>query len=135
MKRTFSIAGVVAVLLACGGVAQAGTRPVSVMLWPYAGQATAIAAPPEGCDVPATVDGQAYFEMPTVAAEEGASGTTQIRLDLTASGTVANAQLFSSSGNAWLDAAALRSAHLTRFTAEVAHCTPVSGSYLYDVNF
>jgi len=66
---------------------------------------------------------------------KGLSGITQIRVDLTAAGKLASASVFSSSENPWLDAAALRSARMTRFKPDVAHCRDVAGSYLHGVEF
>jgi TonB family protein len=89
----------------------------------------------DGCNVPAAVDGVPYFDMPQIAADQGVSGTTQIKIDLTSKGSLAGASTYRSSGNRWLDEAAMRSARLTRFTAEVSNCQRVAGSYLYVVDF
>jgi TonB family protein len=95
----------------------------------------AITAGGSRCTAPASVSGEPYFEMPGIAAEEGAAGIAQIKIQLTSAGTLASESLFASSGNRWLDDAALRSAKLTRFTAEIRGCRAVGGSYLYEVDF
>ncbi len=88
-----------------------------------------------GCNADAAVSGSPYFEMPQIASEMGASGIAQVKIDLTSSGSLAAAQIFSSSGNFWLDDAALRSARLTQYTSQTINCEHVAGSYLYEVDF
>ncbi len=95
----------------------------------------AIAGVSRGCNAPAGVDGTPYWRMPTIAENEGVSGIAQVKIDLTSAGELTNATIFSSSGNPVLDQAALESAHMTRFTSEVANCKHVAGSYLYQVEF
>jgi TonB family protein len=87
------------------------------------------------CTSPASVAGEPYAEMPAIAAEEGAAGSAQVRIRLTSTGVLDSATLFASSGNRWLDDAALRSARLTRFSPEIQQCRAVGGSYLYEVDF
>ncbi len=88
-----------------------------------------------GCTASAGINGTPYFEMPTIAQEMGLSGIAQVKIDLSSSGNLAASQLFSSSGSRWLDAAALQSARMTRFTPETSNCVHVAGSYLYQVEF
>jgi TonB family protein len=95
----------------------------------------AIANGNRGCDIPASVDGTPFWQMPTIAAMENASGIVQVKIDLTSTGKLSNAAIFAGSGNALLDQAALQSAQMTRFTSEVVHCKHVAGSYLYQVEF
>jgi TonB family protein len=95
----------------------------------------AIASASRGCNAPASVDGTPYWQMPTIAEQEDASGIAQVKIDLTSAGKLAGASIFASSGNPILDQAALQSARMTRFTSEVANCKHVAGSYLYQVEF
>lgn len=88
-----------------------------------------------GCSASAGVNGTPYFEMPTIAHEMGVSGIAQVKIDLTSAGNLAGEQIFSTSGNRWLDAAALQSARMTQFTPEISNCVHVAGSYLYEVDF
>ncbi|HKU66409.1 MAG TPA: TonB family protein [Candidatus Baltobacteraceae bacterium] len=88
-----------------------------------------------GCDAPASVDDVPFVEVPHIAADQGATGTAQVKIRLTAAGELAASEMFSSSGNPWLDNAALLSARMTRYTAEVANCERVGGTYLYEVDF
>jgi TonB family protein len=106
-----------------------------VKLIALAPTAVSIVGSPEQCNVPARIDGSAYFEYPLIAQEQGVGGTTQLKIDITSNGALADEQIFSSSRNYWLDSAALRSARLTRFTPEVRDCRRVAGSYLYEVDF
>lgn len=87
------------------------------------------------CYAPASVDGLPFFEMPAIAEAQGVQGTTDVKISLTPSGSLARAELFSSSGNPLLDDAAMLSARMTHFTSEVANCNHVSGTYLYEVTF
>jgi hypothetical protein len=87
-----------------------------------------------GCDAPAKLD-EPFFLMPGIAAEEGATGTAQVKIGLTSGGSLAGEQLYATSGNRFLDEAALLSARMSRYTAETIGCEHVSGSYLYEVIF
>lgn len=88
-----------------------------------------------GCDAPAAVDGTPFLEVPAIAAGQGVTGTAQVKIRLTASGALAGEELFASSGNPWLDSAALLSARMSRYSAESINCERVAGSYLYEVDF
>jgi TonB family protein len=88
-----------------------------------------------GCDVPAAINGTPFFEMPSIAAEQGVSGLAEVKIDLTSAGSLAASKIFASSGNRWLDEAALLSARLTSYTSETVNCEHVAGSYLYEVEF
>lgn len=90
---------------------------------------------PASCNAPAAVNSLPFFEMPEIASGEGIHGTSSVRIDLTSSGSLAREALFTSSGNVWLDDAAMRSARLTRFTAELVDCKYVAGTYLYEVEY
>jgi TonB family protein len=111
------------------------TATPSITLVPLSAPHVAVVEGRPGCDAPAAVDGNPFFEMPTIAADMGISGTSQVKIDLTSDGKLAAAQLFESSGNRWLDQAALRSAKMTRYTSETVSCEHVAGSYLYEVQF
>lgn len=88
-----------------------------------------------GCDADAAVSGTPYFEMPEIAQEMGIGGTSAVKIDLAANGDLRSASLFESSGNRWLDNAALRSARMTRYSSESIDCRHVAGSYLLNVEF
>ena len=86
-------------------------------------------------DIPAQVAGDAFFQMPTIASEQGIDGTATVKIALNANGALVSHEIFTSSGNAWLDRAALQSARMTRFSAETRNCERVGGTYLYAVQF
>lgn len=86
-------------------------------------------------NIPAQVIGDAFFQMPTIAAEQGISGTTTVQIALNAKGGLVSHRIFASSGNPWLDGAALQSARMTRFAPETRNCERVGGAYLYAVQY
>lgn len=87
------------------------------------------------CFSNAAVDGTPYWEMPDISAAQGVSGTVQLTVALNSTGGLTKESVYSSSGNWLLDAAAMRSARMSRFTPEVVNCERVSGTYLYQVEF
>lgn len=87
------------------------------------------------CNRPAAIDGDEYADLPTIALLQGATGIAQVRIDLAATGALEREMLFSGSGNPWLDGTALSSAKSAKFTPEIVNCSPVAGSYLYEVDF
>lgn len=86
-------------------------------------------------DAPAAIAGAPFFEMPRIAEQQGVSGVSEVKIDLSQSGALTAESLAVSSGNRWLDAAAMRSARMSYFVPELKHCDHVSGSYLYEVAF
>jgi TonB family protein len=97
----------------------------------HAGVASAISR----CNKPAALDGEMYVDVPNIDILQGVTGTTLVRIDLNAKGVLTGESLFSSSGNPWLDRAALASPKAARFIPEMMNCTAVGGSYLYEVDF
>jgi TonB family protein len=135
MKLLLAIAAVSLALVTQATPAPALTKTSpSIRLIPVSPLHVSVNAPAR-CDAPASVDGQPFFEMPTIAKEQGVHGTTNVKITLMSNGSLAEAELFSSSGNPWLDDAAVLSARMTSFTSEVANCEHVSGTYLYEVTF
>jgi TonB family protein len=94
-----------------------------------------VASSAQSCEKAAALNGSPYFVKPTITEEQGISGIARIRIDLTQTGEVARESVLGSSGNHWLDEAALTSARMSRFTPESVNCKPVAGSYLYSVEF
>lgn len=109
----------------------AATVKLIALASPHAGLVSA----PQPCNKPAAIVGDAYADMPAIASMQGVTGTTRVRIDLTFAGNLSGIALFDSSGNPWLDRAAVSSAESARFTPEIANCEPVGGSYLYEVDF
>ena len=74
-------------------------------------------------------------DYPEIARMEGITGTAMVKVNLTASGHLADATIEHSSGNRFLDDAALRAVRASRFAPEVAEGNDVGGSYLVEVDF
>jgi len=62
-------------------------------------------------------------------------GTALVKVDLLPSGALANASIYKSTGNPYLDRAALTAIRLSGFRPEVRDCTEIGGSYLVTVAF
>ncbi len=88
-----------------------------------------------GSDHPAGFTGSALVDYPEIALRQGVAGETRVRIDVNAQGTLRYAAVDRSSGNPWLDRAAVAAARSLRYTPEVANCEPVAGSYALRVQF
>lgn len=86
-------------------------------------------------NIPAQINGAAFFEMPGIAAAQGVGGTSTLVIQLDANGNLTSSRMYGTSGNRWLDAATQRSARLTQFVPEMQNCRRVGGSYLYSVQY
>ena len=86
-------------------------------------------------DSPAAVSEPFAPSIPAIAAEQHVSGTTAIAVALDRLGSVASSAVLNSSGNRWIDEAALKAARLSRYSAETRGCEAIGGSYvvLFDV--
>jgi TonB family protein len=127
-----------------GAVATASADTVTFSLGPNVSPSSVIAAlhptigTVQSCSVPnqnAAVDGTPYFEYPAIASEQEVGGTTAVKIDLAASGSLQQAGVAQSSGNFMLDDSALRTARLTKFAPEKRSCEPIAGSYILTVAF
>ncbi|MDB5040214.1 MAG: Gram-negative bacterial TonB protein C-terminal, partial [Candidatus Eremiobacteraeota bacterium] len=74
-------------------------------------------------------------DYPFIAAEQNFSGTSVIRVDLADTGAIRNTAIFESSGNQFLDRAALLAAGQQTYSPQIVSCAPVGGSYLITVDF
>jgi TonB family protein len=85
----------------------------------------------------AAVRGTPWAEgLPDIVEGQGASGGTAfVEIKLQPSGALSNYALLQSSGNRWTDDAALRTARMTKYSAETENCTAVGGDYLLEVDF
>jgi periplasmic protein TonB len=125
--RIASIAGTLALALStAAGAATVRLVPLSP---PSVGASVTCKA------VPASVSDAVPADLPAIAAEQNITGTTAVRIDLDARGRLAKSSVLASSGNRWLDLAALRAARSSRYSAEVRDCAPVGGAYAYIVDF
>ena len=66
---------------------------------------------------------------------QGQSGTAQVQVTLSPSGSVEAAAIYQSTGVFSLDREALSAARMTRYLPEVRDCAPVGGNYLFTVTF
>lgn len=88
-----------------------------------------------GADHAAGFRGPAVVDVPPIARLQRVTGETGVRVDLSARGALINSAVYRSSGNPWLDRAAIAAARSLRYTPEVAGCAPIAGSYALDVRF
>ncbi|HTD38028.1 MAG TPA: energy transducer TonB [Candidatus Limnocylindrales bacterium] len=127
--NTLRIAGIAGSLtIALTAVAGAAT----IRLVPLTG--TTVAATLSSCSAAASVVA-APAVLPQIAAAQQISGVTAVRVTIDRRGTLTGASVLSSSGNPWLDRAALGTARLSRFTPELRDCERVGGEYALLVDF
>lgn len=81
------------------------------------------------------MDGYMTLERPIFATEAGYFGTTAVRVDLDASGSLKAASIYKTSGYQILDYAALRSVRAAKFVPETVDCQGIAGSYEWDVSY
>ena len=74
-------------------------------------------------------------EIPEIALQQEVTGSVEIIVDLDADGALRSARIEHSSGNAALDAEALRVARKSRYSPTIAACTAVAESLRYTVDF
>jgi protein TonB len=120
-----------------GGPSQEG-RPegteTSGPIVPTAGPATAApACARPHVDALATV--KVEPDYPEMARQQGAVGTTTVKVSLSQTGAVTGASVYRSSGNAQLDMAAVRAARSSSYRPEIDNCEPVGGDYLFVATF
>jgi TonB family protein len=84
---------------------------------------------------PAAISVPVPADYPRIAAEQNSSGTAVIMVRLAGTGAIRNAMIFESSGNQFLDRAALLAARQQTYSPQIVGCDPVSGSYLITVDF
>lgn len=126
---TFAVANVL-------GIASANAATITMLpLQPPHAETNGAAVTCGGADRAAAIAGPAFAEYPAIARLQGVGGEAHVRVDLSNAGTVRGASLDRSSGNRWLDGAALAAVRTTRFAPEIANCLPVAGSYGLSVRF
>lgn len=72
---------------------------------------------------------------PAQLANSGVTGTVLVLISLSASGEVLAASVYRSSHNPLLDRAAIAAARASTYAPESVDCVPVSGTYLFQVDF
>jgi TonB family protein len=121
----------------------AGTVPasagVAISLTPSRGaQRPIIAATFSTCrsrDIDAAISQPYLPVLPAIAAEQGATGTTLVKIRIAATGSLLSSTVFATSGNPHIDRAALEAARASRYTAAVHECAATAASYLLRVDF
>jgi protein TonB len=74
-------------------------------------------------------------DYPDIAREQGATGTTLVKVTLDASGDVTDASVYKSAGNPALDQAAIKAARATAYIPDIVNCVKTAGSYLFSATF
>lgn len=128
--RTASIAA--ALSLALSAAASAATLQLVPLSPPVVGASiTTCKAPYRAPAVTAVVPA----DVPAIAAGQNIAGTTELRIVLDPGGRLTEQSVLASSGNRWLDRAALAAARQSGYRAEVRDCAPVGGAYALVVDF
>jgi TonB family protein len=125
--RIASITGALALALTSAAAA------ATVRLVPLAG--STVGASLSGCSAPASVAFAAAADVPAIAAGQHATGIATVRIELDGRGALGAASVLESSGNRWLDRAALFAARASRYAPEVRGCERVGGAYAFVVDF
>lgn len=73
--------------------------------------------------------------VPSMASQQGATGTAQIAVILTDDARVVGVKVFRSSGNWLLDDAALAGALKSSYQTEIRNCLAIGGIYIYRAEF
>jgi Gram-negative bacterial TonB protein C-terminal len=97
-----------------------------------------VAASVRSCSVaaaPASITNAYPADLPAIAVEQGVSGTTSLRIALDDRGLLTSKSVMDSSGNPWIDGAALRTAALSLYSAEIRDCQRIAGTYRLIVDF
>lgn len=99
---------------------------------------TATPTPKPVCAVPnadASTTQAVEPDYPDIARQQGAVGTTQVKVSLDATGHVTDASIAKSAGNASLDQAAIKAARASSFSPEIVNCVKTAGSYIFRADF
>ncbi|BDE06000.1 hypothetical protein WPS_12760 [Vulcanimicrobium alpinum] len=119
------------VILAAPSVASAAT----LTLIPNATQTVSATVRCSAAGAPASILAAADAELPGIAAGQNVQGATAIRIGLNPGGRLEYASVMRTSGNPWIDAAALRATRLSHYRSETRDCSSVSGEYAVLVDF
>jgi protein TonB len=114
-------------------VAPASAQPIAATPLP-----TPVATPKPTCVQPhvdATTTNPVVPDTPETAREQGATGTVQVKVALSATGSVLSATVYKSSGSPLLDGAALHAAQQSAYAPELDDCIKVSGEYIFRADF
>lgn len=88
------------------------------------------------CNRDATTTTAAPPDYPEAARAAGLGPTmVSVRVYLSPKGTISELRVANSSGNVYLDQAAIRAAAQSTFSPRIKNCKPTFGLYLYKVTF
>ena len=107
----------------------------AVLVLPLAAAATTPIFAQTAGSADAKIIGTVTAEYPELARGQGIKGTALVQVDLLSSGEIAEVSIAKSTGNRWLDEAALRAAREAHFDAETRDGKRVAGTYLLEVRF
>jgi|GEM_PF-1982020 TonB family protein len=125
------IATSLSLTLALGAASLGAASASSITLLPSLGSHHQIVAVGGSCRLPdkdASLDRPAFADLPTIAAEQGAIGTTKIEIRLDSGGALKSAKVTATSGNPWIDRAALETASQSRYSPEMQDNESVQSS-------
>ena len=128
--RVASIAG--ALTLALTATAQAATIRLIPLTPPAVGTSVNACTTPYA---PAAVSNAVSPDLPAIAAGQHVTGITEVRIALDARGRLAEHAVLTSSGNRWIDRAALQAARQSTYRSEIRDCARVGGIYAFAVDF
>lgn len=74
-------------------------------------------------------------ETPEIAKQAGATGTAEVQVSLSASGSVTGASIIKTTGNSALDEEAKKAARQSTYAPKKENCVPVAGDYKFVVEF
>lgn len=83
----------------------------------------------------ATATAPSAPDYPEMARQQGAQGVVLITVELNADGSVAEVTVYKSSGNSFLDGAALAAAQRSKYRAEIFRCERIPGTYIFHADF
>jgi TonB family protein len=125
-------------LVACATTLCGAAAAATVVITPTSPSPAPMIGAVSLCKTPnadAAIDGVPFFEMPEIAKRQRVRGESLVRIDLAETGRLRSAAIEQSSGNRWLDGAALSTARLSRYSGEIRNCAKVAGTYLISVSF
>lgn len=85
--------------------------------------------------VDATTTNPVVPDTPEMAKQQGATGTVQVRVSLSPTGSVVSASVYKSSGSSLLDQAAVQAAKASSYAPEIDNCEKVAGDYIFRAEF
>ena len=95
----------------------------------------AASAPCASSEKAARMTQPAVPEYPVIALDQGIEGRVLVIFSLTRDGNVTDASIEQTSGNRWLDSAALSAVKKSRYAPAIHECSNAGGTYGVEVGF